>query len=290
VWPESDTLFNLVVGFETSLPSGTLEFSPFAPCDFNNDGNCDIVDFEFLQDLIGACLGSDDYSFLADIDGSGCIDSLDQHYLFPDIEVSTSSYDFGSINVGNTSIAQSFIITNKSGGANLVVDTVNFTGPNTTDFIIQNDSCSGSRIIQLDTCSIDVVFKPTSGGAKNANLSIESNDPDDNIINVALSGIGIGNTTSSTSSTTTTAAITTTIPIPIPPCLMEKIYDDHSEKTELLRYIRDNVLTQTTAGQEIIRLYYEWSPAIVKAMEEDEQFKEEAKEMIDGILIMLEEK
>jgi len=42
-------------------------------------------------------------------------------------------------------------------------------------------------------------------------------------------------------------------------------------------------------GQEIIRLYYQLSPTIVKAMEEDEGFKEEAKEMIDGVLEMIGE-
>jgi hypothetical protein len=64
-------------------------------------------------------------------------------------------------------------------------------------------------------------------------------------------------------------------------CPSEKLYGEHSEQTELLRYLRDNVLSQTPEGQEIIRLYYEWSPAIVKAMEEDEVFKQEVKEIID---------
>jgi hypothetical protein len=74
---------------------------------------------------------------------------------------------------------------------------------------------------------------------------------------------------------------TTTIP---GLCSAELIYGEHSEQIDLLRYIRDNVLTQTPEGQEIIRLYYQWSPAIVKAMEQDEEFKEEMKEMIDGVL------
>ena len=37
----------------------------------------------------------------------------------------------------------------------------------------------------------------------------------------------------------------------------------------------------------IIRLYYQWSPAIVKAMEEDEGFKEEVKELLDGVLELI---
>jgi len=31
----------------------------------------------------------------------------------------------------------------------------------------------------------------------------------------------------------------------------------------------------------------QWSPAIVKAMEEDEEFKEEVKEIIDGALMLI---
>ncbi len=42
-------------------------------------------------------------------------------------------------------------------------------------------------------------------------------------------------------------------------------------------------------GQEIIKLYYQWSPAVVRAMEEDEEFKEEVREMIDSVLPLIGE-
>ena len=45
------------------------------------------------------------------------------------------------------------------------------------------------------------------------------------------------------------------------------------------------MLSQTPEGRDIIRLYYQWSPVIVKAMEEDEEFKGDVKEMIDGVLV-----
>lgn len=60
--------------------------------------------------------------------------------------------------------------------------------------------------------------------------------------------------------------------------------DSREKDLHILRKFRDEVLSKTPIGQEIIRLYYEWSPAIVKAMEEDEEFRTEVKEMIDGIL------
>ena len=86
--------------------------------------------------------------------------------------------------------------------------------------------------------------------------------------------------------TTSTSSITTTTS-PYP-CLSEEIYGEYSEETELLRYFRDNILTKTPEGQEIIKLYYEWSPTIVKIIQEDEEVKEEVKEMIDGVLPLIE--
>jgi len=81
--------------------------------------------------------------------------------------------------------------------------------------------------------------------------------------------------------------VTTTTTVDGQSCPTEAIYGEYSKETELLRYLRDNILSQDPEGQEIIRLYYQWSPVIVKAMEEDEEFKEEVKELIDGILPML---
>lgn len=74
----------------------------------------------------------------------------------------------------------------------------------------------------------------------------------------------------------------------IDPCPIKKLYGEHSEETELLKYFRDNVLSKTPEGQELIKLYYRWCPMIVKAMEGDEEFKEEVREMIEAILPLIE--
>ena len=98
------------------------------------------------------------------------------------------------------------------------------------------------------------------------------------------------NTTTTTPDDTTTTTVTDTTTISSgPKCLYEKIYGENSEEVEILRYIRDDLLSQTPEGRKIIRLYHQWSPVIVEAMEEDEEFKEEVKEMIDGILGLDEE-
>jgi len=76
---------------------------------------------------------------------------------------------------------------------------------------------------------------------------------------------------------------TTTISV----CPSEQIYGEYSEETELLRALRDNVLSKSQEGRELIRLYCTWGPAIVKAMEEDKEFKEAVKEMADGVLLLI---
>jgi hypothetical protein len=98
-----------------------------------------------------------------------------------------------------------------------------------------------------------------------------------------------GPSTITTATTTSVDGSTTTSCIEGDLCCIELTYGGHSEETERLRYLRDNVLKQTPVGQEIIRLYYEWSPAIVKAMENDEEFKQEVKGMIDEVLEMIGE-
>jgi len=70
-------------------------------------------------------------------------------------------------------------------------------------------------------------------------------------------------------------------------CLTEEIYGEYSEETKMLRGFRDDMLSKTSEGQEIIKLYYEWSPVIVKAMEEDKKFRKEIKSIIDEFLSMI---
>jgi hypothetical protein len=70
-------------------------------------------------------------------------------------------------------------------------------------------------------------------------------------------------------------------------CPMSLALGGDSNDLKTLRKFRDEVLNKTPVGQEIIKLYYQWSPVIVKAMEQDEEFKEEVKEMIERILPMI---
>ena len=87
--------------------------------------------------------------------------------------------------------------------------------------------------------------------------------------------------------TTSTNSATTTTSVKPSPCPTEQIFGEYSEEANLLRNFRDGVLSKIPEGQELIQLYYQWSPAIVEAMKEDEELKKEIKEMIGGILPLI---
>lgn len=101
-----------------------------------------------------------------------------------------------------------------------------------------------------------------------------------------LAGWNPGPITTTTVTVGSTTTTTTTEEGGI--CISEAIYGECSEETELLRYVRDNVLSKTPEGREIVRLYYTLSPVIVKVMREDEEFKEEVKSVVNGILQLTE--
>jgi len=93
--------------------------------------------------------------------------------------------------------------------------------------------------------------------------------------------VGATTSTVSLSSTTTVSGSTTTTTANS--CLVEEVYGQRAEETELLRNFRDNVLSQTPAGREMIRLYYEWSPTIIKEMRGDEALRAQMKKTLDNV-------
>lgn len=100
---------------------------------------------------------------------------------------------------------------------------------------------------------------------------------------------GFIDVTGSTVPTTSTIVSSTTTTPSSGPCPASTIYGTNSAETQLLRSLRDNVLSTTSQGRELIKLYYQWSPVIVRAMEHDEDFKEEVKKMTDGVLVLVTE-
>ena len=71
------------------------------------------------------------------------------------------------------------------------------------------------------------------------------------------------------------------------PCPYTYLLGPQSPELDILRKFRDEVLSKTPEGREIIKLYYKWSPAIIQAMEKDEKFRKHMQEMVDSLLLLL---
>jgi hypothetical protein len=70
-------------------------------------------------------------------------------------------------------------------------------------------------------------------------------------------------------------------------CPSQYLYGASSEEVLLLRWFRDHVLRRTPEGKQIIKLYYQWSSLLLKAMKEDDALQEEVKEIVDHLVELL---
>ena len=122
-----------------------------------------------------------------DNQGTGTILN-DDGPLLPDIAVSPVSHDYGDVALG-MSASQVFVV-NNSGAANLNVLAATLIGPDAGDFSIE--SGGGSFVLTPGSVrNIDVSFMPGSAGLENATLRLTSNDPDEDVLDVSLSGNGV---------------------------------------------------------------------------------------------------
>lgn len=73
-------------------------------------------------------------------------------------------------------------------------------------------------------------------------------------------------------------------------CPLSLLAEGDDEEITLLRNFRDKILRKTPQGQELIKLYYQWSPAIVKAIQEDKELKNSLRNTVDDILFLIKSK
>ncbi|MBZ5665716.1 MAG: choice-of-anchor D domain-containing protein [Acidobacteriia bacterium] len=135
-------------------------------------------------------------------------------------DLSPSSLTFPSLQINQTSPAQSATLTN-NGNATLVISGIQITG----DYA-QTNNCPGSLGIG-SSCQFQVTFTPTAGGAQNGTLSIADNAPGSpHTVTLAGSGyvttatvtpssLSFGNQTLGTTSAAQSVVITNTGANPI---------------------------------------------------------------------------
>jgi hypothetical protein len=127
--------------------------------------------------------------------GNNSILSITMNSVAPEIAVTDSVPPAGDLQVpfGDvtelTSATQTVTVTN-SGGANLLLGTVDLVDPQTT-FAVTSDGCTGATVLPATSCTIELAFTPGSVGTFNGSLTIPSNDLDEPSVTVALSGNGV---------------------------------------------------------------------------------------------------
>ena len=104
---------------------------------------------------------------------SGCTPSTTSSTA-PAVSLSPTSLTFASQDTGTTSPAQSVTVTN-TGSASLFVNSA--AVPNTLDFTVVNDGCSGLTLTAGTSCSVSIVFSPSAAGTRSAALTVTDNAP-----------------------------------------------------------------------------------------------------------------
>ncbi len=102
-----------------------------------------------------------------------------------------ASIGFGSVNVGASSAAVTFTITN-SGTSDLTLGTISKDGANAGEFSV---GVPGTTTLAPGTSTtFDVTFSPAALGARTAAIHIANNDSDENPFDIALTGTGVDTT------------------------------------------------------------------------------------------------
>ncbi|MBI3951626.1 MAG: choice-of-anchor D domain-containing protein, partial [Acidobacteria bacterium] len=121
----------------------------------------------------------------------------------PDIDVTPTSLDFGSVTVGQS---KDLALTVRNlGNATLTINAI--TSSNSQFSVIAPST--PFTVTAGGSIAFTVRFTPTTAGAQTSTLSIASNDPDESTVNVAMTGTGAGGGALTVSQTPGAAAFTT---------------------------------------------------------------------------------
>jgi len=109
--------------------------------------------------------------------------------IAPELSITPSTFDFGSVGAGSKSALRVFAVRNV-GSDVAVVGSVGVGGGEPGQFRVESDGCSSKNLGVGAECSVGIVFAPTSAGAKSATLEVPSNSPESRAA-AALSGTAV---------------------------------------------------------------------------------------------------
>jgi len=141
--------------------------------------------------------------------------------MTPRVGVTPASVDFGAVVVGQASSAQTVTVEN-TGNSDLTLGALGFSGADSAEFGLSNDSCSGQVIAPAAACTVDLALTPAATGPRAAQLDIPSDassSPDvlplagigvQPAVDISPSGLDFGNVTVGLASPAQTVTVTNT--------------------------------------------------------------------------------
>jgi len=171
---------------------------------------------------------------------------------------------FDPVLVGSSSAAQAITVTNISDNAT-TIGTISIAGTDADQFAKQNDTVSNQTLDSGGSATLEVVFSPTSNGAKTAALLIPFTNPGENSVEVPLSrtgvvsGEGAGVSVSATTGTGNvifqiipSAATTDNTTIGITPIPEDMLPEDDKPSVSFVHGLFNFIITGVTHGGQVI--------------------------------------
>ena len=106
----------------------------------------------------------------------------------PDIVVAPEAYDFA--NVECLDFSTTFINISNTGGASLTLESISIESSN-NDFDVTFSPNLPAVLASGESTDVEITFTPSDIGLLSAVLKIESNDPDEEVVEVPLSGVAV---------------------------------------------------------------------------------------------------
>ena len=120
-------------------------------------------------------------------DSVSAVSHLAANAVNGELSADPASIDFGPVNVGSTSSARSFTVTN-SGALPTTIGTLLVSGGQAPEFPLAGGTCAGATLPPGGTCTVSVTFKPGGTGSRSASFDVGGSGGA--AVSVALQGTG----------------------------------------------------------------------------------------------------
>ena len=107
---------------------------------------------------------------------------------FPDIDISVPNYHFGHVSVGDTRIIALSVF--NLGSADLDVRDIAFQAEGSRDYHLSSALYLPAVVTPEGSMDVEITFAPSVPGFSSSRLVIVTNDPDEPVVEIRLSGTG----------------------------------------------------------------------------------------------------